>query len=863
MPKIIKTFSIYILAFFIFGTFLSLPSNAQDAVTLKNGLELIVREDHRNPIMVFSVFIDVGSASEDEYSGSGASHLVEHMLFKGTKKYPQGTIENILHIYGGKIDGWTSYDYTGFRITILKEHADVAIDILKEMLSSPTFNEKELKKEKEVIEREMDLSKDDPGRKISRLTFSSAYIRHPYRIPIIGYKENFRRLDRKKLLSFFRENYTPERMVITVVGDMDREKTLGAIKDAFGDLPRGKNTFPSIPQEPEQITKREVEEALDIEGSYLNIAFHSTGLLDKDLYAMDILSFILGGGESSILNKRIRLEKELALSVSAYNYTPRYPGLFVISSVLKDEKISEVAGEIMKEIEGIKEKGVESEELEKAKNNFIAGYIYQKETLESQGNDLAIAELLTGNPEFFELYIERIKSVTLADVQRVANRYLNEDNMTVVAITKSGKALSSLKKNPTFKKKERQIKKITLSNNLPVLICEDRSLPILSVSLVLKDGLRLETEKNNGVAKLKSLMLRNGTDSMSREEIALFYESKGMDVSTYSGNNSSGILIDCLKKDTEAALKLASELLLSSTFPEKELARVKRELSSAIEMQDNQIFNHGHRLLKKLLFTSHPYGLQAIGTRESIEGIKREDALEFFKSLLFTGNMVLGISGDCDADEVIALAEKYFGRIASEKKNLSVPEAELPIDKIRASESGTLKEQSLVLIGFRGIDIYSKDRYALEVMTDLIASESGILFKKIREESGLSYATGAFQVLGIDPGYLAIYTLTSKENIKKVTAIILKEMKLFIKNGVPEEDIQKAKNHLKAMRQIELQTNSGFLFMACLDELYGLGYDNYKDYNRNIDSVTKKAIERAANNILTLDKYAIVTLEGK
>ena len=237
MSKIIKTFSIYILAFFIFGTFLSLPSNAQDAVTLKNGLELIVREDHRNPIMVFSVFIDVGSASEDEYSGSGASHLVEHMLFKGTKKYPQGTIENILHIYGGKIDGWTSYDYTGFRITILKEHADVAIEILKEMLSSPTFNEKELKKEKEVIEREMDLSKDDPGRKISRLTFSSAYIRHPYRNPIIGYKENFRRLDRKKLLSFFRENYTPERMVITVVGDMDREKTLGAIKDAFGDLP--------------------------------------------------------------------------------------------------------------------------------------------------------------------------------------------------------------------------------------------------------------------------------------------------------------------------------------------------------------------------------------------------------------------------------------------------------------------------------------------------------------------------------------------------------------------------------------------------------------------------------------------------
>ena len=863
MPKIIKTSSIYILAFFIFGAFLSSPSNAQDVLTLENGLELIVREDHRNPIVVFSVFIDIGSASEGDYSGSGASHLVEHMLFKGTKKYPLGAIENILHIYGGKIEGWTSYDYTGFRITILKEHKNVAIDILKEMLSSPTFNEKELKKEKEVIEREMDLSKDDPGRKISRLVFSSAYIRHPYRIPIIGYKENFRRLDRKKVLRFFQENYTPERMVITVVGDVDKEETFSAIKNAFKGLPRGKNSIIATPQEPEQITKREVEEALDIEGAYLNIAFHSTGLLDNDLYAMDLLSFILGGGESSILNKKIRLEKELVLSVSAYNYTPRDPGLFVISSVLKDERVNEAAKEIIKEIGLIKEEGAKSEELEKAKNNFIAEYIYQKETIESRSNDLAIAELLTGNPEFFELYIERIGSVSMADVQRVANRYLNEDNMTVVAITKSGNALRGPRKDTAFEKKERRVKKITLSNNLPVLICENHSLPILSISLVLKGGLRLETEKNNGIAKLESLMLRNGTDSMSREEIALFYESKGMNVSTYSGNNSSGILIDCLKKDTEDALKLASELLLNSAFPEKELERVKRELSSAIDMQDNQIFNHGHRLLKRLLFTSHPYGLQAIGTRESIEGIKRNDALESFKSLLFAGNMVLGISGDCDTDEAITLAEKYFGGLASEEKRLSVPEAEPPIDKIRALQASTLKEQSLVFIGFQGIDIYSKDRYTLEVITDLIASESGILFKKIREESGLSYATGAFQVLGIDPGYLAIYTLTSKENIKKVKDIILKEIKLFIKNGTPEEEIQKAKNHLKALRQIELQTNSGFLFMACLDELYGLGHDNYKDYNHNIDSVTREAIKRVAGDLLTLDKHAIVVLEGK
>ncbi|MBU1061323.1 MAG: insulinase family protein, partial [Candidatus Omnitrophica bacterium] len=145
MSKIRKITLIYVLAFFILDAgIVSHTLEAQDTKTLENGLRVIIKEDHRNPIVVFSAFIDVGSTSEGEYLGSGISHLIEHMLFKGTKKYPPGAIENILHTYGGNIDGFTSYDYTGFRITILKEHIDIALDVLKEMLTSPLFDAKEL-----------------------------------------------------------------------------------------------------------------------------------------------------------------------------------------------------------------------------------------------------------------------------------------------------------------------------------------------------------------------------------------------------------------------------------------------------------------------------------------------------------------------------------------------------------------------------------------------------------------------------------------------------------------------------------------------------------------------------------------------
>lgn len=863
MSKIRKIAFTCILAFFILDASGFCQSSGKKAAgTLDNGLRVIVKEDHRNPIVVFSVFMSVGSALEGGYLGSGISHLAEHMLFKGTKKYPQGAIEEILNRYGGKIEGFTSFDYTGYRITILKEHSDIALDILKEMLTSPVFDPKELEKEKQVIEREMDLSRDDPGRRISSLTFSSAYLVHPYRIPVIGYKENFERLRRKDLVEFFNSNYAPERMVISVVGDINAGESYEKIKARFGPIPRGNNAAPVLPEEPGQITENYAEEKLDIEGAYLNIAFHSTALTDKDAYALDMLSFVLGQGESSILNKKIRMEKQLVLSVSAYNYTPRYPGLFIISSVLKEEKTKEALLEILKEIELLKKNGVTEEDISKAKNNFLAGYIYQKETVESQANDMAIGELLTGNPDFFEIYMERIKSLTSEDVKIAANKFLNTQGMTVAVLSRSGAALEE-KKDSVSQESEREVSKIVLQNNLSVLVSRNPSLPIVSINILLKGGLLLENSKNNGISQISSLMLLDGTDKMSREEIAESYESKGISLSAYSANNSMGITINCLKEHMETAFSLASELCMRSVFPEIELEREKKEINSAIDMRDNQIFNHGHRLLKEQLFAEHPYRLQAIGTHESVSAIKREDVLSFFNNLLTADNMVLGVCGDCEEDEVKALAEKYFSQIPLKKSVIDFPGEEPPLSRTIEKLVKSPKEQSLVLYGFRGVNIYDHDKYAAEVMVDMLSMESGIFFKKIRGQKGLAYATGAFQVMGIDPGYIIIYTLTSKENIGKVRDIVSKEIKLFGKKGGSQEGLERAKNHLKAMRQIDMQTNSSFIFNASIDELYGLGYDNYKDYEKNIEAVTAGNIQNISDRLLTMDNCAIVIIEGQ
>ncbi|HDP16380.1 MAG TPA: insulinase family protein, partial [Candidatus Omnitrophica bacterium] len=782
--------------------------------------------------------------------------------FKGTKKYPQCAIEEILNRYGGKIEGFTSFDYTGYRITILKEHADTALDILKEMLTAPVFDPGELAKEKRVIKREMDLSRDDPGRRVSFLTFSNAYLVHPYRIPIIGYKENFERLKRKDLVDFFNSNYTPERMVLAAVGDIDSAEIFEKIKALFDAVPRGNNSAPVLPPEPGRVTENYAEEKLGIEGAYLNIAFHSSAITDRDVYALDLLSFILGQGESSILNKKIRMEKQIVLSVSAYNYTPRYPGLFIISGVLKEEKVKEALDEILKEIDLVKKTGVTGDDLSKAKNNFLAGYIYRKETVESQANDMAIGELLTGNPDFFGIYMRRVKSLTAEDIKTAANKFLNTEGMTVAVLSRSGRALES-ESAVVSRSSERDIKKLTLRNDLPVLISEDHSLPIVSIAVLFKGGVLLENRQNNGISRIAGLMLMNGTDEMSREEIAEVYESKGISIEPYSGNNSMGMTIKCLKEQTETAFNLVSGLYMRSVFPEAELEREKKEINSAIDMQDNRIFNQGHRLLKEQLFSEHPYRFQAIGTHESVSAITREDVMDFHGSLLTADNMVLGVCGDCETGEIKSLAEKYFSQIPLKRTVLDFPAEEPALSGMTEKLVKSPKEQSLVLYGFRGVDVYDSDRYAAEVMLDMLSMGSGVFFKKIREREGLAYATGAFQVMGLDPGYLVIYTLTSKENINRVKDIISGEIRLFAKNGCSREDLEKTKNHLKAMRQIDTQTNSSFIFASSMDELYGLGYNNYKDYEKNIESVTVEDVKNISKRLLDLNKCAVVIIEGQ
>ncbi len=315
---------------------------SQEAVskhTLDNGLVLLTKEIPSQKLAAVNVTVNTGSALEGDYLGSGISHLVEHMLFKGTATRGPGEIEKEIKAYGGFINGSAGQDLTDYTVTIPAQNLPRVFAILKDMLLNAAFNEEELAKEKEVLLKEMNMGDDDPQSLLLRTLYDTAYIRHSYKYPPIGYEERFRAIKRDDLVRYYNSMYSPNRIAISVVGGINTADIISMVRSEFGNFrPSNYAAAGLSPEEPQQIDERRAEKKIETNLAYLALGYHSTGVLDEDLFAMDVLSMILGRGDESRLNKKLVKEDRVLYSVSCWNATPRDPGMFIITAMTAPEK---------------------------------------------------------------------------------------------------------------------------------------------------------------------------------------------------------------------------------------------------------------------------------------------------------------------------------------------------------------------------------------------------------------------------------------------------------------------------------------------------------------------------------------------
>jgi len=507
--------------------------------TLDNGLTLIVREDHSAPVVSAQVWCKAGSIDEGNWLGAGLSHVLEHMLFKGTTTRAAGRIDQEVQDAGGYMNAYTSFDRTVYWINVPNTGATVAIDILCDVVQNATLPADELAKEKQVILREMDMNQDDPGQRSARRLFETAYTKSPYRYTVIGYPDIYNEVQREDIFAYYHEKYAPNNLFIIIIGDIKAREVEAQVRSAFASAKARPLPLSALPQEPKQVAAREVIEETSIEMGHFHFSWHIPELRHPDVPLLEVLATLLGSGRSSRLYREVRDRKGLVVSADTWTYTPGNPGLFGMSAVVEPDKFASARDAMLAEVERMKTELVTTEEMTKAVKQFTASTLASRKTVQGQAQDLGSSWMAANDLNFSARYLEAIKRATPADLQRVAREYLTPENRTLYALLPSGAAPKAAEEVSLFA--EKPIQKFEFTNGLRLLVKEDHRLPFVEFRAVFKGGVLSETLANNGGALLMAKMLLQGTPTRTAEQIATEIETLGGSIESDGRNNSFGI----------------------------------------------------------------------------------------------------------------------------------------------------------------------------------------------------------------------------------------------------------------------------------------------------------------------------------
>src|SRR6266496_1807675 len=833
------------------------PSSAQKWV-LPNGLTIIVQEDRSAPVASVQAWCATGSIDEDEHLGAGLSHILEHMLFKGTKTRSTNEIAQKIQDVGGYINAYTSFDRTVFWIDVPKDGVATALGVLTDAMMNSTLPPEEYRKEQEVIRREFAMGMDDPDRVAGLLLFGTAYQRHPYRFPVIGEIEIYNQLTQEQVMQYYKTRYVPNNLTFIVVGDVDAEKVRQQLTELFTPYPEKSLKPVFIPAEPPQLGRREVHREFPTELTHLSLAWHIPEVTNPDVPALDLLSTILGDGRSSRLYRRVREEAGLAFGIGAFSYTPGDPGLFGIDAPLDPKKRAAAEQLVLRIVNEVKQAGVAADELAKAKKISLSHHLGALTTMRGQASDTGSNWLLTRNLNFSRDYLAAVQKVTLDDIKRVAANYLTDSNLTVVSLNPKS-SLAAKAEGPKVAAAA-EIEKFELSNGLRLLVREDRRLPLVAMGAVFRGGLLAEAPQTNGITRLMAKVLLKGTKTRTAEQIANQIEAVGGSISSEAGNNSFAVSLDITKPDVKLGVELLSDVLLNATMPEEAIAREKEVQIAAIKQDEEQLTTVARNILRQALFTQHPYALRANGSVDSVQRLTRKDLLEFRDRYVVAKNGVIFVFGDVKAAEVKQLFEQALAGMKPGTLALTDAHPAAPLNKIETVESRKEKAQGVIMVGYRGADIFSPDRYPLQLIDEASSDLGSRFFVRIREQMGLAYYVGANQMEGLVPGLFAFYLGTDPQKIEPVKTALLDEIHKLATDGLTNEELARAKKKVIGQQEIANQSNDSFGYQCALDEIYGLGFNYYKSLEHGVEAVSLDDIKRVAAKYFRDQPYVLATV---
>ena len=842
--------------------------------TLSCGLKVLIEEIHRSPVVAIQVWVQTGSG--DERSGeAGLSHVLEHMLFKGTAEGGTGDIARAVEGCGGEINAFTSFDQTVLHLTVPSRYIERGLDVAYDAVMRPALDAEEFRREKEVVLEEIHRGDDDPSMRLSKAVFAEIFCTHPYGRPVIGTAESVMALDIAAVRAYHERWYQPSNITLVVVGDVDTAEVLGAIEQRFAH-----HEAVPAPDQPRDMEPRQeelrscgLEEA--VKEAKVEVAFPLPAVDHPDIPVADVLALILGQGESSRLNQEVRIRRRLANHIQAFAYTPRDPGIFLLGLGCPPSDTLDAVGALGEVLRDVVVDGVNTDEVRRAVTNILSDRTYERETVEGVARKLGYFDALFGDPGAEAAYYAAVADITPDDVRQFARRTFLSERITLGVLTPrdeptpvdevKARLLEGLQPPDVVGERSMAPQTVgkTLPNGVTLLLRENPGSGLVSLRLGMTGGLRFETTRNNGVHSLLARSWNRGTKRHNALQFAEAMDEIVGKCSAFAGRNSFGLSATFLASGQARGLDLFGEVLHQPAFPADEVERMKMLTLEAIRNIPDSPVSLGFLEFHRLMYARHPFRMPSLGTARSVPRLTPGMLRAAYRRGLVGSNVVMTAVGDFDGSAMEGRLSALVGDIPAGSR----PEPRLPEEPVREGLRDRVirvdKEQAHLMIGFGGVTVDDPDRHALEMLAAILAGQSGRLFMDLRDRQSLAYSVTAWSQEAVDPGYFVVYIGTDPTKVDRARAGILDHVERLRSERIPDEEIDRAARYLVGSFEIGLQKGGSVASRILFDELYGMGHDVMDTYPERIFALDADELQRVAQDIYRIgDRVDLALLPG-
>ncbi len=864
------------------ATALSLPGNRGEEYgphaevhTLRNGLQVVLLEDHSAPVVALQTWVRFGSADED-LDVAGIAHVFEHMLFKGTARFPHGEIAALIEGAGGTVNAWTSYDETVYHVTISSRFWETGFDVLSDAILHSLFTPTDLDHEKEVVYEEFRRGKDNPDREIAERLFALTFTTHPYRRPIIGFEETFTRITSDDMRRVFHTWYVPNNMVVVAVGDFDTDVLLRAVEERFGAIEARPLPPRPRPDEPLQAALRVAVMPFQAELARIEIGLPSMEATDPRVPALDLLSDLLGSGYNSALYTALKRRRDLAHDVYAFNYTPRDKGVFLLGASCEPARVPDVLRGLMHQVYE-PALALSDHELAAAKTRIVSHFVHARETYQGIADQLGRSALVYGDPNYGAHYIAAIEALTPDDLRQAAAACFDPQRANIALLLPIGTALPDSATVLAWSQPEQRhsprhmpqatspIPVIDLPGGSKLIVQTDRKAPLVSIRTVLDGGQRAEPQGKEGLVRLLTSVWDMGTSLHSAAEIERDLDRLGASLHATSDRDSLQLGARFLKETFAAGLELYFEILSEPTFPDTEVERERADQLRDLETLKENRFQFAFQHFLQTFYGAHPYNHLSLGLRDNLASVTRADLVAFHNLLLRPDRAVYVVVGDIAVDEVLVLFHRTApSALFTAEAMPSCTTPAMPVwSDISTQVLATEGQQTHIIWGFPTVTMYDRDRYALRILDTILGGMGGRLFTELRDQKSLAYTVTSFDAYPVDPGFFALYIGCSPDKEAEALSEFERVVREVQGAGVTPEELERAKTYLEGALDIGLQGTSQRTAVYGLGQLHQGKWNAFQDYVESMRQVCAADVQRVAQTYLNPTRSVRVILRAQ